>query len=282
MVAEILVGRATGSMALLADGWHMATHVGALVLSAAAYRLARHLEARGVFAFGSGKLHSLAGFLSALLLALVALSMFKESVERAFSRVDIDFGSSLPVAVLGLVVNLVSVALLHGPGADHAHDHGGACCSHSHGSASDHDLDDPNHRAALVHVLSDCMTSALAIGAILVGRYFGVAWLDPVSGLLGAAVIFAWSAGLLRHAASELVDEETDLDRVRAVRSLLESPTARVDQIRTWSLGQGQRALAVRVRGDLDLDVARATLAPLGFAFVRVEHRPPPEVGRSE
>ncbi|MDB4975899.1 MAG: cation efflux system protein, partial [Myxococcaceae bacterium] len=192
MGGEIFVGYATGSMALLADGWHMATHVGALGLASAAYWLSRRYAQHRAFAFGTGKIRALAGYTSAVMLGLVAVAMVVESSGRLLYPHAIDFVSSLPVAVLGLVVNLLSVFLLHAHDdhhdhpeeVEHEHGHG-----HGHGHADAgghaHHGDDHNHRAAFMHVVADTFTSALAIAALLAGRYFGWSWLDAVSGIVG-------------------------------------------------------------------------------------------------
>ena len=209
MLAELAVGFWSGSLALLADGFHMATHAGALGLTAAAYWFARTRAQDEAFTFGTGKVYALAGYTSAVVLAIVALWMGYESVSRLLSPVTIRFDEALPIAVLGLVVNLVSAKLLHhghdhghegahghdhdhGPGHDHAH-------AHDHDHAHDHGHEhakpaaahDHNLRAAYFHVLADALTSVLAIGALLAGRYLGITFLDPLMGLLGGAVIDA-------------------------------------------------------------------------------------------
>lgn len=171
MGIEIAVGYATHSMALLADGWHMATHVGALGLASCAYWVSRRYAGHRAFTFGTGKVGALAGYTGALLLGLVAIAMVAESVQRCLWPLAIDFAGSLPVAVLGLLVNLASVFLLR------AHDE-------EHGGEHDH-----NHRAAFLHVAADVLTSVLAIAAILAGWVLGWSWLDAVSGIVGGCLV---------------------------------------------------------------------------------------------
>lgn len=233
MGVEIVVGYATHSMALLADGWHMATHVGALGLASAAYWVSRRFAGHRAFAFGTGKVRALAGYTSAVALGLVAIAMVVESVERLLRPHAIDFVSSLPVAVLGLLVNLVSVFLLHAH-EDEDDDHDG---EHDH-----------NHRAALMHVVADAFTSVLAITALLAGRFLGWAWLDAVSGIVGGFVILKWGAGLSRNAAFELLDVSPSSaveDEIRVVLEALDD--VRVSDLHVWSLGGGKKSCVVTV-----------------------------------
>lgn len=230
MVVEIVAGYWGGSMALLADGWHMATHVGALGLSAAAYALARHFASHRAFAFGTGKVHALAGYTSAVALGFVALTMLAESVSRLFSPTAIDFASSLPVAVVGLLVNVLSVRLLHAEDEEHAHE----------------DHHDHNHRAAVMHVLADTLTSALAIAALIAGRWLGWTWLDPITGMVGGVIILLWGAGLCRSAAFELLNVDASTGVSEEIRALLEGiDDVCVRDLHVWSLGQGARACVV-------------------------------------
>jgi cation diffusion facilitator family transporter len=171
MVAEIVAGSVFNSMALLADGWHMATHAGAFAIAVAAYWFARHHAADRRFAFGTGKVGVLGGFTSAILLGVVAVMMVAESVVRLGTMQAIAFDQALLVAVVGLVVNGVSAVLLAGTAGHHDHDHGH---EHDHGHGHDHNL-----RSAYVHVLADMLTSVLAIIALLAGKHAGWWWLDP-------------------------------------------------------------------------------------------------------
>lgn len=253
MIAEIAAGIWTGSMALLADGWHMGSHFAALGLAAFAYRFARsHAENRS-YTFGTGKVGPLAGFASAVVLGLIALGMAYESTLRLVNPVEIAFGTALIVAAVGLAVNLVSALLL---GGRHHHDHGhnehdhddhddrhGHARHHDHGHHRDHNL-----RAAYVHVLADALTSLLAIFALAGGAVLGIGWLDPVMGLVGAAVILWWSWGLIRNSSSVLLDREASAATAEAVRSLIESDADnRVADLHLWQVGTGHLALIVSV-----------------------------------
>jgi cation diffusion facilitator family transporter len=223
MVAEIAVGTWSGSLALLADGWHMATHVGAMGLASLAYWYARRAGRAGRFAFGPGKVATVAGFTNALALGFVALLMAVESVERLASPRPVQFTEAIPVAIVGLVVNLVSAWLL---GAEHTDDH------HDH-----------NLRSAYVHVLADILTSVLAIAALAVGYFTGLLRLDAVVGIVGAVVILWWAVGLVRHAVPELLDVRLDSAPLLALlrdRLSADGPTT-VTDVRLWPLGSGRR-----------------------------------------
>jgi cation diffusion facilitator family transporter len=185
MVGEIVAGYATGSMALLADGFHMATHAGALGVAALAYSYARRHARNPRFSFGTGKVGDLAGFASALILGVFALGIAVESVARLMQPIQVDFGDATLVAVLGLIVNLVSALMLSGGGSHHHHHHQDDGHHHHH--------QDNNLRAAYLHVLADALTSVMAIAALVAGRYLGWVWLDPVVGIVGALVIARWS-----------------------------------------------------------------------------------------
>jgi cation diffusion facilitator family transporter len=191
MVAEIVGGTIFGSMALVADGWHMSTHAAALAIAALAYRFARSHAHDARFAFGTGKLGELAGFSSAIILALIALLIGYESVMRLMSPVSIHFGEATAVAAVGLAVNVASAWLLFDQDHHHHHDEDGHVHHHHH---------DSNIRAAYVHVLADALISVLAIVALVSGRYLGWVWLDPVIGIVGALVIAQWAVGLMRTA----------------------------------------------------------------------------------
>lgn len=212
MIIEIVAGHLTGSMALLADGYHMASHVGALGISYYVYRLSQSKSLQARLNFGTGKLLSLGGYSSALALGLMAIWMIVESIERFFNPETIHFTEALWVAALGLAVNLASAFMLgwndqhdhHDHGHhhhDHKHDHGHDHHHHSHTHHHDH-----NQESALAHVLADALTSVLAIVALIVGFYFGISWLDPIMGLVGAFVIMKWAYGLCRKTAWELLD----------------------------------------------------------------------------
>jgi cation diffusion facilitator family transporter len=228
MVAEIVAGLAFGSMALLADGMHMATHAGALALSAAAYAYARRNLHNPAFAFGTGKVGDLAAFASAILLAGFAALIAWESVGRLLDPRPIDFGDATLVAVLGLAVNLASAWMLRD---HHHHDHDDH--AHRHGTGGhDHNL-----RAAYIHVLADALTSVLAIVGLLAGAYAGWVWMDPLVGLVGAAVIIRWSWGLLRDASHVLLDAVPDARLADEIRATLEQHRDRVTDLHVWHVG---------------------------------------------
>ena len=243
MIVEIVTGWWSGSMALLADGWHMSTHVAALGITAGAYWLARQYARDARFAFGTFKIEVLGGFASAIVLGMVALLMFAESLERLFSPQSIHYEQALVVAVIGLVVNLASVWLLgDGHAACHQHDH-----DHDHGSANKphHDL---NLRAAYVHVLADAATSVLAIVALLGGKFWNWAWLDPTMGVIGAILVGVWSSSLIRETSRVLLDREMDHALVETIRVAMESDGhSRVSDLHLWRVGRAHFACIVAV-----------------------------------
>jgi cation diffusion facilitator family transporter len=256
MIVEIIVGYWSGSMALLADGWHMASHTLALFLSLIVYFLYRHPGFRSSFTFGGGKILSLGGYTSSLFLVLIALSMIYESVTRFFDERTILYNEAIWVASIGLVVNLICAMIMHqsGHGHDHDHDHGhghshahtehqhGAHCQHSHHSdvvRHDHPLDH-NHQSAYIHILTDALTSVLAIVALLLGRWQGWSWLDPAVGILGGVVVFKWSLGLIRQSGKDLLDaHDTTINRQSLVKEL-EKDGSKVIDIHLWKVAPGQ------------------------------------------
>jgi cation diffusion facilitator family transporter len=261
MVGEIVAGYATGSMALLADGFHMATHAGALGVAAIAYSYARRHASNPRFSFGTGKVGDLAGFASALILGVFALGIAAESVKRLFDPTQVDFGDATLVAIVGLVVNLVSAALLF----DKHH--------HHHGDHEHHHHQDNNLRAAYLHVLADALTSVLAIAALLAGRYLGLVWLDPVIGIVGAIVIARWSWSLMQETAGILLDA-TDTRVADKVRALVE-PDARILDLHVWRVGPGALAVIVDVAEPASVAAIRARLGELkGVVHLTVQaHR---------
>lgn len=276
MVVEIIAGVLFNSMALLADGFHMATHAGALGVAAIAYAYAKkHANSRR-YSFGTGKVGDLAGFASAMALGLVALGIAVESAQRLLSPQSVAFGEATVIAVAGLLVNLASAWLLgadhhhgHGHGHDHGHHHG----HHDHSHGHDHHHHDNNLRSAYVHVLADALTSVLAIVALLGGRYLGWVWLDPVMGLVGATVIAVWSWSLMRDTASVLLDaHESHLEE--EIREFVEGPgDARITDLHVWRVGPGAHAAIVAVKG-IDGDTVRSRLHEVHeIAHLTVEHR---------
>lgn len=251
MVAEILAGKLYGSMALVADGWHMSTHAGAMLITALAYGYARRHAANPRFSFGTGKMGDLAGFASAVVLAIVALLIAWESFLRLTNPVPIRFEQAIAVAVIGLVVNLVSARLLHG---GHGHHHHGHDHGHDHHHADGHDHahghygHDNNLRAAYLHVLADALTSVLAIAALLVGRSYGWLWADPAMGVVGALVIARWSWGLIRDAGGVLLDAPAEGPQVRQeIEDILAATGDTLKDLHVWQVGPGHFAAIISV-----------------------------------
>jgi len=241
MVVEITAGLIYGSMALLADGLHMASHATALGIAVFAYVIARRLAADQRFSLGVGKINSLAGFASAVLLLGFAVVMATESVDRLISPVSISFDQALIVAVVGLVVNGFSAWLL----ASTPHNHGDEK-NHDHGHHHDHNL-----RGAYLHVLADALTSILAIVALLAGKYWGANWLDPAMGIVGAALVASWSIGLIRQSSRVLLDWQADKDTVKALQDSIEQGTTdRVTDLHLWSIGHGIFSAQITVVSD--------------------------------
>lgn len=265
MVVEIVAGFLTGSMALLADGFHMATHAGALGVAALAYLYARRHAQDPRFSFGTGKVGDLAGFASALVLALVALGMAVESIARLVDPGEVAFGEAMVVAVLGLAVNIASALLLAGgPGHGHGHSHG-----HSHGHGHHRHADgvggaDNNLRAAYLHVIADAATSALAIVALAAGWALGWWWCDPLMGIVGGALVGSWALGLLRDTARVLLDRRDD-HVADEVREAVEGPgDAHITDLHVWQVGPDARAAIVSVKAPgLSADAIRARLVPV-------------------
>jgi cation diffusion facilitator family transporter len=249
MVGEIIAGALFGSMALLADGFHMATHAGALTIAAVAYLYARRHAHDERFTFGTGKLGELAGYSSAVILAVVALLIGFESVMRLTAPIAIRFNEAIAVAVLGLIVNLASAWLLHR--GDHEQDghHGhGHQDDHASGHALGHQ--DHNLRAAYFHVLTDALTSVLAIIGLLAGRFNGWIWMDPLMGIVGGLLIARWSWGLLRGAGAVLLDTSPDEALSVRIRHRLEDDGDRVADLHLWRIGPGHLALIASVVSD--------------------------------
>ncbi len=242
MAVEITAGFLFGSMALLADGVHMATHVGALGLAAGAYFLARRHAQNTRFTFGSGKFGDLAAFASAVALTILAVGVVAESIERLFDPVTVRYGEALPIAAIGLAVNIISALILQTPHS-HGHDHGHGHDGHA---GHDHHHQDHNLRAAYVHVLADAATSLLAILALGAGWLWGVWYLDPIVGIVGAFVIASWAYGLIRASGLVLLDAEDDPELAREIRTMIETGmNARVADLHLWRLGPGHRGLIV-------------------------------------
>lgn len=225
MVVEIAAGVAFGSMALLADGLHMASHAAALTVSAFAYVYARRHAHDARYSFGTGKINALGGYTGGILLAIFAALMAWESVLRLFRPVDIAFNQAITVAAVGLIVNGVSVFIL-----DESRDH------HAHESGHHHDH---NLRAAYLHVAADALTSFLAIFALLAAKYIGLVWMDPLVGVVGAAIVARWSLGLLRNTSGVLLDRQGPEEVCDAIRGSVEDGGGLVTDLHLWAIGPG-------------------------------------------
>src|SRR5579872_1183707 len=302
MVAEIIGGALFGSLALIADGLHMSTHAGALLLAALAYTFARRYATDPNFTFGTGKFGDLAGYSSAIVLAMIALLIGYEAVLRFLNPVPIAFNEAIPIAALGLLVNIASAWLLagghhhgreHGHGHSHGHGHG-----HSHGHARahdhphDHEHDDDHHhsqedhdrrhhrdnnmRAAVIHVAADAAVSVLVIAGLLLARTFGWLWMDPLAGLIGALVIASWSVGLIRDTGAILLDRVPDPGMAEKVKRTIESEGDRITDLHLWRLGPGHLGAIVSVATSAQREPAHyrqrlARFADLSHVTVEVQ-----------
>jgi len=297
MIAEIIGGALFGSLALIADGLHMSTHAGALLLAALAYTYARKYANDRSFSFGTGKFGDLAGYSSAIVLAMIALLIGYEAVERLLNPVAISFNEAIPIAALGLVVNVASAWLLssghhhrHGHDHPHGHDHDHAEAAgeahegelefgehnhHDHGYVAHHR--DNNMRAAVIHVLADAAVSVLVIAGLVLARAFGWLWMDPLAGFIGALVIANWSVGLLRDTGGILLDRTPDPRMAERVRKLIESEGDQVTDLHLWRLGPGHLGAIVSVATTGTREAAHyrrrlAKFADLSHVTVEVQH----------
>ena len=238
MIAEISGGMIFNSMALLADGWHMSSHMVALGLAYLAYRAARYYSADSRFCFGSWKIEVLAGYSSAILLMVVAIVMGFSSIERLFNPVIIYYNDAIGIAVVGLMVNLVCAWLLHDDHSDHHHSHHHSEHEHSHG----HDHQDLNQKAAFIHVVADAATSVLAIIALFAGKYFGWNFLDAVLGIIGAMLVAKWSWGLIRQTGKILLDAEMQEPVVEEIKQVIEQFDSMIKlmDLHVWQVGKGK------------------------------------------
>jgi cation diffusion facilitator family transporter len=244
MVVEIVGGLKLNSMALFADGWHMATHVAAFFITVAAYSFARRHAKNARYSFGTGKAGVLGAFTSAIVLGAIAVFMVVESVNRLLHPVAIHFNEAILVAAVGLVVNVVSAWLLK----DEEHEHHGHVHGHEHsrGGSHKHDL---NLRAAYAHVIADALTSLLAIGALTGGKFLGYTWLDPIMGIVGSGVIAQWAYSLVRDTSGILLDEEPEGSDLNAeIRKAIESDDdTLITDLHIWQVGVGKFAAIISV-----------------------------------
>ena len=280
MAAEIVGGLLWGSMALIADGLHMSTHAGALIIAAFAYAYALRHAKDERFVFGTGKLGDLAAFSSAVVLAMIALLIGYESIERLINPVPIAFSEAIPLAAVGLLVNLLSALLLHD-----GHEQGGHA-THQHHSNDEHHRADHHHhadhnlRAAYVHVMADAAVSVLVLIGLTAGRLLGWLWLDPVMGITGMLVIANWSWNLIRASGAVLLDMRTERFMASAITHRLESGrNDRVSDLHVWRVGPGHSAAIVSLVSDQPESPAtyKARLAGIaGLSHLTVEVQPCP------
>lgn len=250
MILEIAAGYWTGSMALLADGYHMASHAGALGISFFVYKLTKSESIKSRLSFGSGKLLPLGAYTSAIGLGAMSVWMVVESVERLMNPSTIQFNQAIAITVLGLAVNVLTAFILgsgghkhsHAHGDDHNHDHGSHDHSHEKVKVEDH-----NHKSALFHVIADALTSVLALIALIAGKYFGISWLDPLMGVLGAVVILKWAYTLLKDTAWELLDGHPKSFSLKEVKETIEATAAKVIDLHIWKVGPGNHAVKLVV-----------------------------------
>lgn len=239
MVVEIVGGYALNSMALLADGWHMSSHALAMGMSLLAYVLARRYANDPRFAFGTWKVEILGGFSSALMLAVVAVLMLYQSVERLLTPGPIHYDEAIVIGIVGLIVNLVCAWLLRGDHDHHGHGHG-----HEHAHEHRHQHHDVNLRSAYIHVIADAATSVLAVIALLGGKLYGAAWLDPVMGVVGSFLVGRWAVSLLRESGRILLDAEMDAPVVQEIRDVVaeQLPSAHICDLHVWRVARGSYA----------------------------------------
>ena len=236
MILEITAGTWSGSMALLADGWHMGTHSAAFLIAIFAYSYAKKHASNKSFSFGTGKVNYLGGFASAVALGIVALMMVIESIQRLVEPQSIQFSEAIVVAFIGLVVNVISAFILkdehhhHHHHEDHAHHH------HDH-----------NMKAAYLHVLADTLTSVLAIVALLIGKYIGLVWMDPLMGIVGAMVIFHWSFGLIKESSAVLLDKSVDTATLEKISIAMNEKNTVVNDIHVWKIASSHQSAILSV-----------------------------------
>lgn len=263
MAVELVVGYWTHSLALTADGWHMGTHVAALGITTLAYWYARTRAGQTQFAFGTGKVYALAGYSSAVLMLLVAAEVVRDSVSRFLHAETVQFAQAFPVALAGLLVNLISAKILElSPSDGHSHEPG-----HAH----HHHENDHNLRAAYLHVVADALTSVLAIVALLAGRYAGWSWFDPLAALLGAGLILQWGLSLIRQCARQLIDLDPSTRLRDDVRGALEAVgESRVEDLHLWRVGPRQLVCVASVSSPHPRPLADYKAAALAAA--RIDH----------
>ena len=278
MVFEILGGWLFNSMALLADGWHMSSHMLALGLAYFAYRMARHYADDPRFSFGTWKIEILAGYSSAILLMVVALLMGIQSIERLFNPVTIHFNEAIPIAIIGLIVNLICAWLLHEGGHEHHH-HSHEHHHDDHHHPHDHHHHDLNQKAAFLHVVADAVTSVLAIIALFAAKYFSWNFLDALLGIIGALLVAKWSWGLMQETGKTLIDAEMGHPVAQEIKEVIAAfPQAEITDLHVWKVGRGKFSCILGLEtamSDLNPDQVKAALAiheEIVHASVEIHH----------
>ncbi len=273
MVLEISAGTWSGSMALLADGWHMGTHSAAFLIAIFAYSYAKKHANNKDFSFGTGKVNSLGGFASAIALAIVALMMIIESVQRLLEPQAIHFNEAIVVAIIGLVVNIASVFILHDDHHHHEEHHGGE--HHK----EHHHHHDHNMKAAYFHVLADTLTSLLAIVALVVGKYIGLLWMDPLMGIVGAIVILRWSYGLIKDSSEVLLDKSVKKSTLENISNALSQQNTVVNDIHVWKIATAHQAAILKVTSNEPLNsdeyerILKGLLPQLSHLSIEICHK---------
>lgn len=271
MIAEIIVGRLTSSMALLADGYHMGSHAAALLITFMVYRLSRMEQIQKKFTFGQGKMLALGGFSSALLLGLVAAIMIYESIDRILHPVEIAYSDAIIVAIIGLIVNLVSAFILFSPAHHHHHTH-----THQRDKDAAHHHDH-NITSAYFHVLADALTSILAIGALIFGKWFGLSQLDPVIGIVGGIVILRWAYTLSKTSGYELLDGHARHVDLAPLTRQVENRNDKIVDLHVWKISSNSIACELIVQSDKPsalIDYQKLLLDDLHIDHSVIEVRP--------
>lgn len=261
MLLEVIGGWIYNSMALLADGWHMSSHMLALGLAYFAYRSARHYAHDSRFSFGTWKIEILAGYSSAILLMVVAIFMAFQSIERLINPIDIHYNQAIPIAILGLVINLICAWLLHD---DHDHDHDHDHNHHEHENEHAHAHHDLNQKAAFLHVVADAVTSVFAIIALFAAKYLDWRFLDALLGIIGSILVAKWAIGLIKETGKTLLDAEMDHPVVEEIREVIaEFSRVEITDLHVWKVGKGKFSciLALATDSNLTADQVREALS---------------------
>ena len=283
MVVEIFGGYAFNSMALLADGWHMGTHTIAIGITVLAYLYAKNKANDPSFAFGTWKVEILGAYTSALLLIFVGLTMGYESIERLFNPKTIDYGYAIATALIGLLVNALSALILGHHSHDHHHGHTHTV-GHSHGRADNSDNKSPletdlNLKAAYIHVITDAITSLLAIIALIAGLLFDWNWMDPLMGIVGSILVLLWSRSLIKQTTSILIDsgaQDETSETLRGKIKHLVTDISDIQDLRIWRTSNSHYACIIKIQGNVDTNVRdHITLAlsklPISYAAIDID-----------